>query len=381
MPRTRTIYNAELVYVGPSPSTGFHFVDTVGNVSLANTGTTSVAQLHRVQTLSYAAATPKREVYQFGELGAIDRIPVESPNVTVEMSYLTQSLRNERLLGFFISSGTNGVSTAISGILTKVSDDKNLFAKIVPEGQDAIDNTVTGFNIFGFGNMQVVSYNTEAAVGDFARTTVGFQGMNMKLDWGSGAVIPAINPSNGASITNVTYTVPTGVTDPAGTAPMNYSVIMPGDISLSIAGFNEGFIDTTDWKIQNYQLSFDLSRTPIQKLGSRFAVSREIDFPVNVNLRVNAIVGDYATGNLSENIKRNTPYNITVNLAKPAFSYGVAQADAGNPAVSYSVKGAYLDNQQYSLDIGGSKTVQLSFVCPLTGPQDITRGIFFSGVN
>lgn len=380
MPRIRTIYNADLVYVGPTPSTGFHHVDTAGNVSLANTGTTAINQLHRVQSISFAASVPKREVYQFGELGAIDRIPVDSPSVTAELTYLTQSLRNERLLGLFISSGTNGVSTAISGLLTKVSDDKNLFVKIVPEGQDAIDNATTGFNVFGFGNMQITSFSTEAAVGDFARTTVGFQGLNLKMDYGSG-YIPAINPTNGNAISNVNYAIPTGVTDPAAAAPLNYSVIMPGDISLSIGGYSEGMIDTSDWKIQNYQLSFDLSRTQIQKLGSRFAVSREIDFPVSVNLRVNAIVGDYATGALAENIKKNTPYNITVNLAKPSFSYGVAQADGGNTAVSYSLKSAYLDNQQYSLDIGGSKTVQLSFVCPLTGPQDTSKGIFLSGVN
>lgn len=378
MPRIRTIYQNALLYAGPSPATGFHFLDTAGNVSLQNTGTTAIRELFRVQNFSWSASTPKQEVRQFGELAAIDRLPVDSPAVSCDFTYLTPNLANENRLGFYVSSGANFAS-CISNFLNKTQDDKNLFMRVVPEGQDAIDNSSNTYNVWGFGNMQLTSYSTEGAVGDFPRTSVSFQGLNMKLDNATGLSIPAVNTSNGQNMSNVTYLTPTGTTSVSGLSPLDYSVLLPGDINLFVHSYNEGFIDLSDWKVQNYQINFDLSRTPINKLGSKFAVSREIDFPVDVNMRVSAIVGDYATGLISENIKRNQPYNITVNLNKPQYDYGVLETPTG-VAISYILRQAYLDSQEYSLDIGGNKTVTLNFVCPLSGPQDITRGLFFSGL-
>lgn len=379
MARIRTIYNAEQYFVGPTPATGYHYQDN--NIGFLATGTTVISQLNRVQSANFSAATPRRDVFQFGELGAIDRLIVDSPSVELQLTYLLPNLANERLLGFTISSGILGESTAISGLLTKTSDEKNYFAKVYPEGQDAINNSITGgFYILGFGNMTVASYTSEGAVGDFPRATVSLQGLNMKFDSWTGLNIPAVDPTNGNAITNVKFSLPTGTSNPTGLAATNYSVLQPGDVNLSIASFGEGFVDTNDWKIQNYQVSFDLSRTEIGKLGSKFAVSKEIETPVTANLRVTAIVGDYATGSISTNVLRNTPYDVTIAINKPAFSYGTAVADAG-VAVQYKLKKAYLDSQEYSLDIGGNKQVTMNFVCPISGPSDKTRGIFFSGIN
>lgn len=379
MPRIRTIFNAEQLFAGPFPSTGYHYADN--GVGFLATGTTTVQQLNRVQSSSFSAATPRKDVFQFGELGAIDRQIVESPKVSLQFSYLSPNFVNERLLGFTISSGILGESTAISGFLTKASDDRNIFAKVYPEGQDAIDNSITGgFYILGFGNMSVASYTAEGSVGDFPKATVSLEGLNMKFDSWTGLNIPAINPSNGASISNVRFALPTGTTDPTVTAATNYSVLQPGDVTVSISNYNEGFVDTNDWKVQNYQLSLNLSRSEISKLGSKFAISRELNTPINADLKITAIVGDYATGNIATNILRNTPYDITIAVAKPAFSYGTAVADAGT-AIQYKLKQAYLDSQEFRLDIGSNKTVTLTFNCPITGPSDKTKGLFFSGIN
>jgi len=379
MPRIRTIFNAEQLFVGPTPSTGYHYQDN--GVGFLATGGTVIQQLNRVQNTSFSASTPRKDVYQFGELGAIDRLIVDSPNVNLQFSYLVPNFANERAMGFTISSGLIGEATAISGFITKTSDDKNYFIKVYPEGQDAIDNSITGgFYILGFGNMAVSSYSAEGAVGDFPKATVQLQGLNMKFDSWTGLNVPSVNPTDGTAVTTVKFALPTGTTDPTGLSKTNYSVLQPGDVNVSIANYGEGFIDTNDWKVQNYQVSFDLSRTAINKLGSKFAVSREIDTPINASVRLTAIVGDYATGSISTNILRNTPYDITIAVAKPAFSYGVAVADPGT-AIQYKLRTAYLDSQEYSLDIGGNKQVTLNFTCPISGPSDKSRGIFFSGLN
>lgn len=387
MPRIRTIFNSEIVYAGPSPASGYHYGSTLNGAGLfASTGSTLIQQLTRVQSFNFGANAPKKDVQQFGELAAIDRVPVDTPTVSAEVQYLSQSLFNERLLGFSICSGGN-VTSAISGFLAKNTDERNVFAKIVGEGQDANDNATNSFGVVGLGNMSVTSYSAEGAVGDFPKVTVGFEGLNLKFDTQTGLSIPAVNPLNGANINNINYALPTGFSDPSGSlGGALFSVLKPGDIYLSVqkasdgSAFADGFFDFSDLKVQNYQLSFSLARTPILKLGSNFAVSREINVPVNIDFKVNGIVGDYASGSLAENIKKNVPYNVVLNINKPAYSYGSAVADTG-VAVQYLLKQAYLDDQQYSLGIGGNQTVSLSFVCPMGGPQDIAKGLFLSGIN
>lgn len=391
MPRNRTIYNAASLYAGPSPATGFHFNSlsgasqtTVGNH--ASTGISLIQELFRVQSWSYNAETPRRDVFQFGELAAIDRLVVDSPNVTLNFSYYASSMSNEKRLGFTLSSGAN-ITTCISGFLAKVSDEKNMFAKIVGEGQDAIDNSSTSYAVFGFGNMGVTSYQAQGAVGDFPTVSVTMEGLNMKLDTSNAtnsvyttgvSSIPAVD-SLGNILSAQLYAIPTGTTS-AGADPLDYSVLLPGDINFSIGTYQEGFIDFSDLKIQDYSIGVELARTALNKLGSKTAFSREINVPLTATLQFNAIIGDYATGSISENIKRNTPYNVAITINKPTFSYGNAVVGAGTPAMRYELKGAYLDSQDYSLDIGGNKTVALNFTCPISGPQDPTRGIFFSGI-
>lgn len=389
MPRNRTIYNSELIYAGPSPATGYHFNSAGGSAitgdSFTGVPTQSVVkELFRVQSFSHNSETPRRDVFQFGQLAALDRLVVDSPNVTVDMSYYASSFVNEKALGFTISSGL-AETTCISGFLSKASDERNIFAKVVQEGSDAISNSSNSYAVFGFGNMSVTNYQAQGAVGDFPTASVTLEGQNLKTDLvasaadSSGQISPCID-ANGNLIPSNKYAIPTG-TSHAGAYPRDISVIAPGDIQFAISTYQEGMIDFNDLKIQDYNLQIGLSRTPLLKLGSKTAFSREIDTPINATLQINAIVGDYATGSISENIKRNTPYNITLTLNKPQFNYGTATVDGGTPAIRYTLRNAYLDSQNYSMDVGSNKTVTLSFNCPLSGPQDLSRGLFFSGVN
>lgn len=387
MPRNRTIYNSELIYAGPSPSTGFHFntVPTAFTGSMASgvPAQSVVKQLYRVQSFNHTSETPRQDVFQFGQLAALDRLILDTPNVSVDFSYLSNSFYNERCLGFTISA-SGSETTCISGFLSKANDERNIFAKISAEGSDSINNPDNNYAVFGFGNMGLTSYQAQGAVGDFPTVSVSMEGQNFKTDLvanatdSSGQFVPAVD-ANG-NLTTMRYALPTGGNH-AGSYPRDISTLLPGDINFSVGSYNEGMIDFNDLKIQDYNLQLNLSRTPLLKLGSKTAFSREIDTPINATLQINAIVGDYATGSISENIKRNTPYTVALTINKPQFSYGTVTPDGGTPALRYTLRGAYLDSQTYSLDIGGNKQVTLNFNCPLSGPQDLTRGLFFSGVN
>ncbi len=361
MPRNRVIYNAEALYVGPTPCTGQHW-------SMGNTGINLISGLTRIQSADYSFNIARQDVNQFGELAAIDRVILQQPTVNLGFSYLQANLTNERLMGFNISSGTQVVS-AISGILNKVSDEKNYFIKTVAEGNDAKGDTALNATTIGIGNGFITSYTAEGSVGNFPRVSLGIEALNLEFENATGTNIPAINPTNGNAITTWQYTVPVYT----GNAPVNpnISVLRPGDITLSI-GYNEGGALISDAKIQSYSLGFNLSRNPLLKLGSKYAFSREINFPVPVTMSVNAMMGDLQTGSLVEIINNNTDYDLSVTINQPGTS---------TPAVYYSLKEANLDSQSFTSSIGGNKGVTLSFTAQVGGPAATGMGLYLSGLN
>lgn len=361
MARNRVIYQSAGLFVAPN-ATGTQF--TVGG----NTGVTAITQLTRVQSISQGYNIPRTDLNQFGELAAIDRIILESPTVNLSFDWLVNSLYNERQLGMTISTGS--YVSAISGILTKVSDEKNYYVKVVGEGKDLLGEAVTANSaqVMGIGNGFITSYSTEGAVGDFPRTSVSVEALNVKFDSVTGAGVPAINPENGTAITQFIYDLPVGLSSPAG---LNISALRPGDITVDMGAYNDPGVDIADWKIQSYSLGFDLTREPLQKLGSKYAFSREITFPVTVNLSFTANVGDLKSGNLTNVIAADSNYNIAININKPA----------GGQAVQYLLRQCKSDGQDQSLDIGSSQSVTLNFSAQIGGSAQTGIGMFISGLN
>jgi hypothetical protein len=45
----------------------------------------------------------------------------------------------------------------------------------------------------------------------------------------------------------------------------------------------------------------------------------------------------------------------------------------------FTLKGAKLDSQEYSSDIGSNKSVTLTFSAQVGGPQDTANGLFMNG--
>jgi hypothetical protein len=387
MARNRTIYQSEGLYVGPSPSTGVHFTlgGNFGSHGAYNqfanqiTGANLTKELLRVQTANYSYNIAYTDINQFNQLSAIDRVILEQPTVSLDFSYILFGLSNEKAMGFTISSGTLFTS-AISGILNKTQDEKNYFILTVPEGNDSQGYATYGSSsvvTWGIGNGFITSYTSEGSVGNFPQVTVNVEALNMKVDPAASGRIPAVNPVNGTTIDGWYYVLPTGIQSPDRAATINttdYSIsaLRPGDITLSL-GTEQMGASWSDMKIQNYSLSFDLSREPLQKLGSKYAFSREISFPVTVSLNVTADIGDVSTGNLSNMIDNDptTTFNPIISIVKPGTS---------NVAAWYQIKGAKLESMEISASIGPNKSVTLNFSSQLGGPQDLTRGLFMSGM-
>ena len=389
MARNRVIYQSEALYVGPTTIAQQH-------------DTTNVLQLQRVQSANYSFNLERQDVNQFGELAAIDRVILSAPTVSLDFSYLVANLHNESGLGFTVlDAGNTAYISCISGILNKTADEKNYFIKTVKEGSDEktinADHRHDGFteaasaatnhltqSTIGIGNGFITSYTAEGSVGNFPTATVNVEALNMVINSGaSGFLIPSVDPANGTPHSAHSVVLPVGESTPAGN---DTSVLRPGQVTVSIVDnatvtspasdvFDEMGVLVSDAKIQSYNISFDLGRTPLEKLGSKFAFAREIDFPVTITASIEANVGELTTGNLADLIGRSSNpdpnFDLFVRLKDPTNT---------NIQVDYHIKQAKLDSEEFSSAIGDNKSVTLNFSAQVGGPQQSDIGFFMSGV-
>ncbi len=116
-----------------------------------------------------------------------------------------------------------------------------------------------------------------------------------------------------------------------------------------------------------------MSRQPLERLGSKFAFSREIQYPLTVTLNATANLTDIVDGNLADMLCDDADYNLAITLHEPACE------GRGPVAMRYVLKGAKLDSQNFSSSIGANKSVDLTWSAQIGGPQDVTKGLFISG--
>ena len=210
---------------------------------------------------------------------------------------------------------------------------------------------------------------------------------------------PSINPTDGVPTTWVGKT-PNGVSAmkplQSNTAPVkmpipacaltpdgsgHISTLRPGDITLSISRKDGEAMDLpggkiTNAHIQSYTIGFDLSRTPVQKLGSRFAFARPVDFPISATLSFDAILADLTTGSISDIIDCDVEYNASIFLKHAA---DCADPTTKVSVMNYEMKGIKLDSESYSSSIGDNKTISYDFSCQVGGPDQTDVGVFMSG--
>lgn len=349
MSRKRVIYQSEALFVGA-------------------TGAPSPTQLQRVQSANYSFDITRQDVNQYGQLAAIDRVIVEQPTVSLDFSYYAGSGENESRLGFVLGSTKGALADILSGGL----DQRNYYIYVSPEGTDANIDALSTANgrVIGIGNAGLTSYSIEAAVGGFPTVTVNAEGLNMKFYNSTTGYVPAVDPEFGTANSTNSFSIPTPSTG------VGFTALRPGDITLSVSGIG---VDASDLKIQSFTLSTDIGRDPIQKLGSKFAFSREITFPVTVTASIEAIIGDIGgtdtLGNALTDIVCNdsNSYDLTFNLGQPSADCNSTYTPH---ALRYTLKGAKLDSQEISSAIGDNKSVTLGFSAQIGGPSDTNKGLF-----
>lgn len=359
--RNRVLYSALSVAVSPSPSTGYMF-------SSGNSGINNLQTLERVQSVNDSFTVNRINVNQLGQLAILGKLIVEPPTVPLELNYLVADLSNERKMGLYVS-GDQGVMT---NLLNKTQDDKNYFIEVSPEGIDAIGWTGESQCMY-VTNGYINSWSTEGAVGGLPSTTVSIVGFNWAASSGStNQPLNAIDIFNNLLTTGVNFTLPVAVSGINNTV----MAIRPSEITASI-GSGIG-LNMQDIKLQRYNLSFNLNRQNLNKLGSFFPYSKEVQFPVDVTASITAYWGDLTTGSLANLICNDQEYTVQITLRQPTC---IGQP-AGIIAAQYRLLGAKLDSQAFSDAINDiASTVTMNFTSSLGSNSDTVHNLYLSGVN
>jgi hypothetical protein len=377
MSRNRVIYQSEGLYVSK-----------LASVIAAD----DHEQLNRVQSANYSFTINRQDVNQFGDLARIDSLVLDPPTVSLDFSYYLTDGFNERSLGFFVqttgigmnrdtTSAANSSGNFASGHLTSNSG-VNFFIATSPDGQDL--NKVDGSaaldandTVIGVGNCYLSDYSVELAVGSLPTVNVTVEGANMNSDSYTGDIAsPAVDQTLGTKIDkSVELPNPSqdgGITGTIGSAPI--TALRPGDVTLTLADVDGLSLVKLDGDgsahVQSASISLPLSRSPIDRLGSRFPFAREVDFPVTATMNISAIVADSQAGNLAD----------LLNSGVKEASLMIKDKDAVD-AIQYKMKGLKIDSQSFSSSIGSNKTVDITFSTQIGGPNDELNGVFMSGIN
>jgi hypothetical protein len=279
--------------------------------------------------------------------------------------------------------------TCLSGILTKVSDDKNMFVRTVAQGNDVTVATTGTLDqaIIAFGNVVMNNYATNGAVGDFPTVTIGNEARNMAFYTGANNFkssvdgqryqLPSLD-SNGSRV-NGTFSLPDF--NDTSNLTNNVSVFKPGSIVLDLSQYAlSGFgIDTSSASLnaQSYSLSIAMQRDSLKKLGNTFEFSKEITFPINYSLSVDVLVSDLVVGNLLTMVTgKDVSFDVSISHIKP----GTENSSLGRiTGARYTAKSTLLESMSFSSSIGANKTATLTFGGQMSSPQDATKGILMHG--
>jgi|688.fasta_scaffold03263_4 hypothetical protein len=430
MARNRVIYQSQALFIAPS-STGVQVSGTTGpNVGINLTsivnpsgtgelasGISLLKKMDRIQSCNFNFTINRQDINEFGKLARIDSIVMETPTVGLDFSYYVTDGYNERLMGFnitgFKSDGSTFIDTniangaqAISGLLSDLQGN-NYYILTVDEGEDVVGGTLTpSSTIVGLGNGFISEYGFEASVGAIPTASITVEAFNIKSD-ASEAPLTLTSQSIGtadANIVTITGASPavdlfanpaTKLTNVKNAYKLDYSrdfinaainsvpgvnftgfttgsstvsALRPGDIQLTLPS-SEGLTNLSTAHIQSFSFTLPLSRTVLQRLGNTFGFARVIDVPINMDLNLSAIVSELRDENLFDVLASPTKQDFTIAL----------KDSSGNRKIAYTIKGAILQSETYSENLGDNQTVDLTYTVQIGGANDTTAGLFMSG--
>jgi len=366
MPRNRTIYQSESVFVSNN---------------LDSTDVWEHAEVARIQEASYGFSMNKTDVNQYGKSSRIDHINLELPTVNFDMSYLLGNGYNESVLGFDIKEGYQFAKSHLEN-----NSGKNFYVLTSEEGVDSKSLEVGDpYTLIGIGNAFLTNYSVDMSVGSLAKVDLQYECSNINsihgVVEGEGFWLTQLS-GDSASIDldkGKPYDKKIKIIAPKGDIENIPTALRPGDITINFEGFDSENLSTISgngsFHLQSANLSIPLSRSELKRLGSKGAYARVLDYPTKATLSVNSIVSNTEVVDLAESVRAciNKSLNNDISiLAK--------DCDKEN-AIIWRLKNPDLLSENFSSNIGPNKSVDLTFEVEIGNPDDNSIGILCSGAS
>ena len=310
---------------------------------------------------------------------------------------------------FWSGDGCVSGKSALSGVLNDPQGN-NFYIAVVPDGKDVQandqfastgENGYTTNDVIAIGNGFVSDYTIEASVGSIPTASVTVEAFNIKVDDHlSGApvndestfldeAVPGVTLEGNSGVNRYVFGTGVGNTgtqqywEKNGT-PMNttgnslIAALRPGDLTFAMSNSGEyyGFTDMAgdgQAHIQSFTINLPLSRTILQRLGSTFGYARVVDFPLDINCTVSAVVSELQRKNLFEDLCNRQTHDFTLTMKDSSCT------TAGNTKLKVTVKNARLDSETFTNAIGDNQTVDMTFTTQVGGANDTNNGIFMEG--
>jgi len=369
MARNRTIYANEVLMVSPS-ATGLQSLNYDGGPR------SLLRQIKRVQNASYGFTINRESTYQYGQLARCGTVVLDAPTVSLDFSYMLTDGKNEHLLGFGNTEGSDFLSKDFMSDI----DGRNFYIYTTEEGKDASPSTIAKIEaqteankyVMALGNCYVTNYSVNAAVGGMPTVSISAEGFNIQSSPGTDGRNPAIHPTGGNQMSS-SYKIPSEyISTGAGV-----HALLPGDIDLDIGDtallslLADGAQSSAS-HIQNVSIDVPLSRTTLNRLGNPFGYSKVLDTPITANISISAILADKKSTekSLFTELTENNKSDITVAFRKPS----VKGSRQGDKAVAFTFNNIQLISESYGMSIGDNRSVDYSFTATL-GSSSSNEGI------
>jgi hypothetical protein len=407
--KIQTIYNQLNLFVGPAPSSGYHFISD--DLALNNDYSVTISNysllfpINRIQSTSFSFESPRTNISQLGNLGTIARPILSEIDVSLNIDYYLMGLINEARFGMLVNcpSGNNytglmtygtGRVSLLSGFYTRNQErefgtwpprqrePRNIFITARKNSSDYNDITGGGgykqteIDVYSFGDAFMNSYSCQGGINEIPRVSTSFTCSNIEL-YGSGYTcdIPALNPQTNNIYSGRKFNVPNnfqGIGLP--------TVLLPKDIVISITqrsnnseNLTDLLLDYGDIKLQSFNFNIDLNRSPLYGIGHKLPLDKQIKFPVISNLNFSLLPGDNKVGSINSLLKRDENYDISLKLKYQSNTTGWAGV-----AIQYDFIGAKFNGFSDDISIQNRRNNNLSFTTELN-PLDITNGLFITG--
>lgn len=387
MARNRIIYNVEGVFVAPysgeqNPCSYYYL-----------SGYEILKKLEKIQSFQYSINQPRIDLAGFASKKKIYSSTLNSPEVNINFSYISDGVTNENRLNFNVGNFKSSQQEAMfSGICANSSilDQKDFYVIVNNNDtdlssnytftdlcvnplnlSDVIDPNSNNFSILEFKNCYINNYSFTANINSPPIVTQSYtcDNINYYLS-GSGIKVSILDLKSGYNnILSEEIVIPKFL-EYNQTGISGQDVLNPRDANITF--FNSvstGVLFYTD-TIQNIDYSITFNRNTMRSLNYVFPLGRNIIFPIEGRLNIELLNNQRFSGSFFDTLDQNIDYNILINF-NPTCSPGIYPT-------KLLISGCKFNDINYNSTIGTNNTANLSFSFDLD-PDFATRGLFVSG--